>query len=89
MKRRVIRTLTILGLLGIFESVLASAQSGSEVSRSAAHYLNRANAKGRLESAFADYGMAIAYAPDWAIPYVSRGIARKSKGDLQGAISDL
>jgi hypothetical protein len=63
MKRRVIRTLTILGLLGIFASVLASAQSGSEVSRSAAHYLNRANAsyaKGRLESAFADYGMAIA-----------------------------
>src|SRR5262249_22198199 len=91
MKLLAIRTLTVVSLVVIFAVAPARSQSGGQSSGSAALYLDRANAsyaKGNLDAALADYDIAIAFDPAWALLYARRAQARTDQENLEGAVSD-
>ena len=72
--------------------LLLSSATQAQTSPSAAAYLQRANdnyARGEVESAIADFGIAISFQPDLAVAYCNRGIAKRAVGDLDGAVADL
>jgi tetratricopeptide (TPR) repeat protein len=86
--------LFLLTLNGCWPLVLLLLSSAAEAqtSRSAETYLERGNdhyARGEINSAIADFGIAISFQPDLAIAYCNRGIARWAVGDLDGAAADL
>lgn len=76
-----------------FLVVLASwtLQAQAQKSRVAASYFTRANeryAKGDVDGAIADFGIAIMADSQFARAYNNRGVARERRGDLDGARSD-
>src|SRR5262245_44310962 len=82
----------------IFHSILcwlslaAAAQPLTSRSATANSYLERGNvwfAKGDLERAIADYGLAIASDPNFPYGYYNRAVTRYRQGDLERALADF
>src|SRR5262245_62564978 len=70
----------------------ANVQAQNSRDSSSISYLERGNewmAKGEWDRAIADYDLAIAFNSRAAIAYYNRGLARRRKGDLAGALGDF
>src|SRR5262244_259582 len=75
-------------LVGIASSPMPS---HAQKSRVGAGYFKRANqryAKGDIDGAIADFGIAIMADSTFAMAYNNRGVARERSGDIAGAIAD-
>jgi Tfp pilus assembly protein PilF len=79
----------VVSLLGAIASLPVQAQAQN--SRVGASYFKRANqrfARGDVEGAIADFGVAIMADPQFAMAYNNRGISGERSGDTAEAIAD-